>query len=82
MSISMFSALEIFTNPNDLEIVIGKEKKDGKDDKENFLSGILNPDREAIDQSKILNLDLIARIVEELRQHQVASTYKMFAVPT
>jgi len=42
-------------------------------------SQYLNPGGHEIDQSKILNPDLISRILNELRQHKVASTYKMLA---
>ena len=123
----MLTALEIFTNPNDLEILIGQEKGGGKyafaitrgpghdfkmmissqpftekledaievikvilesireaiaRDFENIKSvpsQYLNPDGQAIDQSKILNNELIVHILDELRQHQVASTHKMLA---
>lgn len=40
-----------------------------------FISEYTNPARQEIDQSKILNLDLIERIVKELRQNGVARTY-------
>lgn len=123
----MLTALEIFTNPDDLEITIGQEKEGAKftigifrgpghnfkpmltsqpfaeklEDAVEVIKGILesireaiakdfanrkslpsqylNPDGLEIDQSKVLNLDLIARILDELRQHKVASTYKMLA---
>jgi hypothetical protein len=126
--ISRLTALEIFTNPNDLEIVIGQEKSSGKyaiaimrgpghnfkmmldsessienfedafravketletiqqamtkelGDPENLVTQFLNPDSQVIDQSKTLNPDLINRIMDELRRHKVASTYKMKAV--
>ncbi len=126
--ISRLTALEIFTNPSDLEIVIGQEKSNGKyaiaimrgpghrfkmmldsepftenfedalkavketletiqqamtkelEDPENLVTQFLNPDNQALDQSKALNPDLINRIMDELRQHKVASTYKMKAV--
>ena len=125
MGISVSTALEIFTNPSDLEISIGQEKSGGKfaifisrgpghdfkillssqpfaesteaavkavgeilesirkaatdtlGDKENPLTQILNPDGQAIDQSKALNPDLIRRILEELRKHKRAGTYEM-----
>lgn len=125
MGISMITALEIFTNPSDLEIIIGQAKEGGKfavgilrgpghnfkpmltsepfaekfDDAVEAIKGILESVREAmtkefmdqkslpsqylnpngleIDQSKVLNPDLINRILDELRQHKVASTYKM-----
>lgn len=44
---------------------------------ESIASKFLNPDGRAIDQSKVLNSDLIRRIIEELRKNQIASTYKM-----
>lgn len=123
MRISMLTALEIFTNPNDLEIVIGTDG--GKygfaitrgpghhykvildtsgfaetraatvevikitldsiretltrdlSDQGSVPSQYLNPDGQEIDQSKVLNPDLIGRILDELRQHQTASTYRM-----
>jgi len=123
--ISRLIALEIFTNPSDLEIIIGQEKSSGKyaiaimrgpghnfkmmldsepfaenfedalktareileiiqqaitkelKDPENLVIQILNLDKQAIDQSKVLNPDLINRIVDELRKHKIASTYKM-----
>ena len=126
--ISRLTALEIFTNPSDLEIVIGQEKKSGKyaiaimrgpghnfkmmldtepftekfedaleavrntletvqqamtkelEDPENLVTQFLNPDNQALDQSKALNPDLINRIMEELRKHKIASTYKMKTV--
>ena len=53
-----------------------KELKDPK----SLLTELINSDHEAVmDPSKILTLDLITRIVEELQQHQTASTYKMMA---
>jgi len=121
----MFTALEIFTNPGDLEITIRQEKEGAKftigifrgpghnfkpmltsqpfagkledaveaikrtlesihevmtkdlADQKSLTSQYLNPDGLVVDQSKVLNLDLIARILDELRQHKVASTYKM-----
>lgn len=127
MGLTMLTALEIFTNPGDLEITIGQEKGGGKfsigffrgpghnfkpmltsgpfaekledaikaientlqtvhevatkelEDKNSFASQFLNPDGQSVDQSKILNKDLIARIVDELRKNRVASTYKMLA---
>ena len=127
MGISMITALEIFTNPSDLEITVGQsepgkkftigifrgpghnfkpmltsepfaENLEGaveavsevlesiheamvKDfaDRGSIPSQYLNPEGLEIDQSKVLNPDLIARILVELRQHQTASTYKMLA---
>ncbi len=125
MGLSMLTALEIFTNPRDLEIIIGSDagkygfaitrgpghdhkvmvetnvfaktqedaveaikgtlesicealKRDFADLK-SFPSQYLNPDGQEIDPSKVLNPDLINRIIDELRQHQVAGTYKMLA---
>lgn len=123
--ITRLTALEIFTNPDDLEIVIGKVKNSDKyiiaimrgpghnfkmmidsepfagkfedaiesiktvleavresitkelGDPETLASQILNPDGQAVDQSKVLSSDLIDKIIDELRQHKVASTYKM-----
>jgi len=123
--ISMFTAMEIFTNPHDLEITVAKEGRSGKfafaisrgpghrfkrmlssrpfaetlenvvfwtkvvlegirqtvikefEDNGSLLSQHLNPDGQTIDQSKVLNPDLINRIVNELRKHQTASTYRM-----
>jgi len=128
VGISLITALEIFSNPNDLEISIRRERKgNGRysiefsrgpghnfklmlsskpftekpeeaveivretletiqqvvakkfADKESFLSGYFNPDGKLIDQLQVLSSDLIIQIVEELKQHQVASTYKMLA---
>ncbi|MEI8337712.1 MAG: hypothetical protein WCF92_01020 [bacterium] len=123
----MITALEIFTNPNDLEIIIGQKKAGDKfeigffrgpghrfkpmltsepfaekledaveaikgilesicealtkefSDQKSLPSQYLNPEGHKINQSKVLNTDLINRILEELRQHKVASTYKMLA---
>jgi len=121
----MITALEIFTNPDDLKIVI-EQKNDGDKfsigifrgpshnykpmltsqpfaekpedaikeikeilesirqavtnefaDRKSLPFQYLNPDRQEIDQSKVLNLDTINQILDELRQRQVASTYKM-----
>ena len=128
MPISMMSALEIFTNPGDLEITIGQEKKGAKfamgifrgpghdfkpiltsqpfaetqedaikavervlqtvheavtetlRNPDSLASRYLIPDEQKIDQSKVLNQDLIGRILDELRQHQKASTCEMLAV--
>jgi hypothetical protein len=125
MGIGMFTALEIFTNPGDLEITIGQEKVGAKfaigifrgpghnfrpiltsqpfaekledaveairgtlesirealtkdfADRKSLPSQYLNPDRQEIDPSKVLNQDLIRRILEELRAHGKASTCKM-----
>ncbi len=127
MGVSMITALEIFTNPGDLEITIGQEKEGArfaigifrgpghnfkpmltsqpfaekfedaieavkgtlesihdalsKDfaDRKSFPSQYLNPGGQEIDQTKVLNPDLIHRILDELRQHRVASTYTMLA---
>ena len=123
----MITALEIFTNPGDLEITIGQEKEGAKfaigifrgpghnfkqmltsqpfaetqEDAIEAIKGVLesiheamtkefadrkslpsqyfNPDGQEIDQAKVLNPDLISRILDELRQHRVAGTYKMLA---
>jgi len=56
-----------------IQQVVTKEFENRK----SIVSQYLNPYGQAIDQSKVLNSDLIRRITEELRQHQVASTYKM-----
>jgi hypothetical protein len=125
MGISALTALEIFTNPSDLEITIGQAKPGDKfaigifrgpghnfkpmitsrpfaentedavetikeilelihgammrdfADRKSLPSQYLNPDGLEIDQSKILNQDLINCILDELRQHKIASTYKM-----
>ena len=127
MGISMLTALEIFTNPSDLEITIGQSKPGEKfaigifrgpghnfkpmltsqpfaKNLENAVEAVrgilesiceastktfadggsipsqyLNPEGLKIDQSKVLNPNLIDRILDELRQHQIASTYKMLA---
>lgn len=121
------TAIEIFTNPGDLEIVI--EQIDGKgpfaigicrgpghryrllltskpfwetkedavlfvgetlqsaasisraelEDPESSIFRIFNPDGGKIDESLILNQDLIDRILEELRRNNRASTCDMFA---
>ncbi len=128
--IKKITALEILTNPNNLEIIIGQQKSSGKyaiaimrgpghnfkmllssepviEDFEDVLKTvketleaiqqamtkklenpesiigligkgmILNADNQTIDHSKVLNSDLINRIVDELREHKIASTYKM-----
>jgi len=129
MGLSVITALEIFTNPNDLEIVIGRENGDGKylvvitrgpghnfklmldsapfavtledavesvkgileatvefgmkelTNKNSFVAHVSNPGCEPIDQTKVMNPGLINQILDELRQHRVASTYKVVAVP-
>ncbi len=123
----MITAMEIFTNPGDLEITIGQRRRGAKfaisisrgpgnnfkplitskpfaetqEDAIKVIEGTLesireimlkdfeehkglppqylNPDGLEIDRSKVLNPELIARILEELRQHQVAKTYAMLA---
>jgi hypothetical protein len=130
MGISMITALEIFTNPEDLEITISQEKEGAKfaigifrgpghnfkpmltsqpfaekfedaieavkgmlesicavltkdfADQKSLSSRYLNPDGQQIDQSKVLNPGLISRILDELRQHRLASTYKILAPAT
>jgi len=112
MGISTYTALEIFTNPSDLEITIGRENEGEKyafgiyrgrghnfkplltsqafaETKEDAIKGVEetllivleanhhNPDGQDIDQSKVLNQDLIARILEELRRNDKVSTCKM-----
>jgi hypothetical protein len=125
--VSRLEALEIFTNPNDLEVLITEDKKSKKygvvfcrgpghnfklmldadpytenfeeileavkttletvqqgitkelEDPASFTAQFLNPDNQAIDQSKALNPELINQIINELRQHKIASTYKMKA---
>ena len=125
MGISLLTALEIFTNPGDLEITIGQEREGAKfaigifrgpghnfkpmltsqpfaetqedaigaikgtldsiheamtkdfADRKSLPSQYLNPNGEEIDQSKVLNPDLIAQVLDELRRHRVANTYKM-----
>ena len=127
--IDKITALEIFSNPRDLEIFVGKDRDSGKFavcifrgpghdfkplitskpfaetlesvitkteeileiilqistdefcNKESLIARILNPDGQDTDQFDVLDHDLIVRIIEELRQHQVASTYKMQVVP-
>ena len=43
---------------------------------ESLITQMINPDGQ-VDVSQALNLDLINRILDELRQHQVASTCQM-----
>jgi|GEM_PF-6667725 len=45
--------------------------------KRSLASQYLNPDDQDIGQSKVLNQDLIRRIIEELRQHKMASICTM-----
>jgi hypothetical protein len=47
------------------------------EDRKSLPSQYLNPDGLEIDQAKVLNLDLIGRITDELHEHRIASTYKM-----
>ncbi|NTV22523.1 MAG: hypothetical protein HGB03_03085 [Candidatus Yonathbacteria bacterium] len=120
MGLNLITALEIFTNPSDLEITVGQEKEGAKfaigifrgpghnfkpmltsqpfaENQENAIKFIakilqtvhevlisrgLNPTDQEIDQSKVLNQDLIARILEELRVCGKASTYKMLTPPS
>jgi hypothetical protein len=125
--ISMRTALEVFNNAYDLDIMIGEQRNGNKfsigilrgpnqsgrpvltsepftedfeealrrmqtilttihetgmrefGDPKSMASQFLNLEGIAIDEAKILSLDLIARIVEELRLHRSASTYKMMA---
>jgi hypothetical protein len=127
--ISRLTALEIFTNLNDLEITIEQEKGEGEkfaigisrgpghnfkpmltsrpfaetleaaveaiketlegvrqavskefEDPASIATRYLNPERGEVDPAKILSMDLIDRIVGELRSNRKASTYQMFAV--
>jgi hypothetical protein len=129
MGITMITALEIFTNPSDLEISIIQEKDGDRkfaicisrgpghdfkllltsqpfaktcedavkvvretleavsqvatnelENKENFVSHVINPGGEQIDKSCVLNPVLINRIIDELRLNQITSTYKMLAL--
>lgn len=123
--ISRATALEIFTNPTDLEFTISQEEggrkfavgiyrgpghnykpmltsepfaktldeavetvkvileaivkteTEGLNDQRSLVTQILNPDNRPVDQSKVLNAELIARIVDELRLHKKASTWEM-----
>lgn len=124
MGISMITAVEIYTNPKDLEFRIGQERHDGlfaftvtrgpghdfrlllstrpfAQTEEEIIDaigeilvgihesapkelegmsnrlGFLCSDQTAVDSTNVLSPELITRILEELRQHQVASTYKM-----
>jgi hypothetical protein len=61
-----------------LELICEAMEKEFANPK-SLLSQHLNPDGQKIDQSKVLNPDLIRRILDELRQHQVASTDQMLA---
>ncbi len=127
MGISMITALEIFSNPKDIEIQVVKDERSGKyaivftrgpghnfklmldsppvfeklevaigaiketlefvqehgnkelSDKNSLFAKISNPEGQEVDQSRVLNSDTIARIIEELKKNMVASTYKMFA---
>ncbi|MES3004485.1 MAG: hypothetical protein V4690_00050 [Patescibacteria group bacterium] len=120
----MLTALEIYTNPHDLHIVIGQEKAGEKfaigilrgpghnfkplitsqpyaetaeqaieaveetlrslqevmardfASRTSFASQQLNPDGEEVDQSKVLTIELVDKIVEDLRQNKVSCTYK------
>jgi len=129
MGLTMMTALEIFTNPDDLEITIVQEKNGGKfaisifrgikhrykpmltsqpfaktqkeaikaigeilqavhnvstrefENSESLVFQFLNPDSKEIDQSKILNQNLIERILEELRKNAKVSTCEMFTPP-
>ncbi|MCK5027097.1 MAG: hypothetical protein KAS07_01635 [Candidatus Pacebacteria bacterium] len=127
MGIKTITALEIFTNPGDLQIIIGQKEKGAKfavaitrgpghnfklmltlkpfaktqeeaikaieeilqtvrkdvtrefKDLKSLSTQYLNPDNQKIDQSKVLNQDLIERILEELRVHRIANTFEMLA---
>ncbi|MEK7642035.1 MAG: hypothetical protein AAB365_03545 [Patescibacteria group bacterium] len=52
--------------------------KEFEDDASVF-SRYLNPDHRTVDESKVLSAELIARIVEKLKQDRSASTYAMLA---
>ncbi len=124
------TALEIFTNPSDLEIAIGRKNGDGKyfviisrgprhrfkpmfdsnpfaseledavgviktilessfevgmnefGERDDLVAQVLNPRNEPIDLNRVMNPELISRILAELRQHQTVSTCNILAVPT
>lgn len=128
MGLSLITALEIFTNPDDLEIKIGQEREGEKfsigifrgpghnykpmlnsgafaktleeaveavkeiletvckaitkdfADRKSIPSQYLNPGGLEIDQSKVLNPDLVSRILDELRKKRSASTCDMLAM--
>jgi hypothetical protein len=48
-------------------------------DESSLTSMICNPEKIKVDENSMLSSGLITRIIDELRQHQVASTYKMLA---
>lgn len=52
-------------------------------DPECLMAWLLNPEGAEIDPSKVLNPELIERIIQDLRRHQVANTfgYDMLALP-
>lgn len=125
MSLTLITALEIFSNPQDLYIFIGQ--KDGSDkfafaisrgpghnfkpmlsttpffeteevaideikkileqvreaatkeleDEKSMASQFLKPEGMEIDQSKMLNQELIDRIVEELKKSKSVNTWEM-----
>ena len=126
MGLTMITALEIFTNPGDLEIGIGQEKNGARrycfgiyrgpghnckalltsepfaetkeivivevgkilgiihdvamkelKNPESLISQFLNPDGQEVEPSRVLNSDLISRILEELRAKGCASTCEM-----
>jgi hypothetical protein len=127
MGLSWITALEMFTNPGDLEIAIGRANEGEKfslnicrgpghhykpmitstpyfdtveeaikevkrilgdthkalmkdfEERGSFPAQYLKPDGQGIDPEKVLNPELIERILAELREHQVASTHKMLA---
>ncbi len=47
------------------------------EDSGSFLVRTFHPDLQTVDESKVLSEKLIEQILGDLRQHQVASTYKM-----
>jgi hypothetical protein len=59
-----------------LEAVIEHSSKE-LTDPSSFISQILNPEQEGIDQSRVLNPELLNRIIDELKSKQVANTWEM-----
>jgi hypothetical protein len=127
MGLSWITALEMFTNPGDLEITVGRAEEGEKfalsitrgpghnfkpmitsapvfdtaedavkevkrilgdthkalmrdfEERGSFPAQYLKPEGKELDPAKVLNPELIERILAELREHKVASTYKMLA---
>jgi len=52
------------------------------DDRKSLPSRLLNPDGRAIDETKVLNPELIGRIIAEVKQNRSASTCQMMSVPS